>query len=160
MSCIGIARHGIKNTGGMEASRTFVEEERRSLREGSTPEGWFFFKKLWEDVPGKWKQDVCRSFVCFWVDFGFSPVSWQMWSGQHAETCYLPNFNKFRKFSFFEKVREKKSTILTWITLLDGTDGSYPLDCYDCHKYRRYSKWWALEAQPPLTAWVIRGWKI
>ena len=33
-----------------------------------------------------------------------------MWSGQHAETCYLPSFNKFRKYSSFKKVREKKST--------------------------------------------------
>ena len=35
---------GEEDPGGMEALRTFVEEERRSLLEGSTPEGWFFFK--------------------------------------------------------------------------------------------------------------------
>ena len=29
-----------------------------------------------------------------------------------AETCYLPNFNKLRKCGSFEKVREKKSTLL------------------------------------------------
>ena len=25
-------------------------------------------------------------------------------------------------------------TLLKWFTLLDVTDGSYPLDCYDCYK--------------------------
>ena len=66
-------------------------------------------KKLWEDVPGKWKRDVCRWFVCFLVEFGFSP---NVIRATRSEACYLPNFNKFRKYSSFEKVREKKSTTL------------------------------------------------
>ena len=35
-----------------------------------------------------------------------------MWSGRQAETCYLPNLNKLRKCGSFEKVREKKFTLL------------------------------------------------
>ena len=32
-----------------------------------------------------------------------------------AETCYLPHFNKFRKYSSLKKVREKKSTTF-WLS--------------------------------------------
>ena len=42
----------------MEALRTFVEEERTSLREGSTPEGWFFLKKTLRGCSGKVKVKV------------------------------------------------------------------------------------------------------
>ena len=69
----------------------------RTVCEKETPRRSGLFWKLSEYVPGKWKRYFGRSFVCFWVEFGFTPVEWQMWSGQHAETCYLPNFNKFRK---------------------------------------------------------------
>ena len=72
-------------------------------------------KKLWEDVPGKWKRDVCRWFVCFLVEFGFSP---NVIRATRSEACYLPNFNKFRKYSSFGKVREKISTTFFWWIVL------------------------------------------
>ena len=37
-----------------------------------------------------------------------------MWSGQHAETCYLPNFNKIQKiFVFWEGQGKEKHNIVT-----------------------------------------------
>ena len=38
--------------------------------EGSTPEGWFFLKNSWEDVPEKWKWKVkvrCLQIICLFL---------------------------------------------------------------------------------------------
>ena len=57
-----VALTGEEEPGGMEALRTFVEEERTSLREGSTPEGWFFFKnseRIFRKVKVRCLQIIC-----------------------------------------------------------------------------------------------------
>ena len=33
-----------------------------------------------------------------------------------------------------------------FVSWMDGTDGSYPLDCYDCQEYSSCSKCWAFGA--------------
>ena len=60
----------------------------------------------------KWKWDVCRSFVCFWVEFGFFyQLVGKCDQGNTPKHVICQISIKFRKYSSFEKVREKKSTI-------------------------------------------------
>ena len=85
--------------------------------EGSTPEGWFFLKNSWEDVPEKWKWKVkvrCLQIICLFLSriWFFYQLVGKCDQGNTPKHVICQISIKFRKYSSFEKVREKKSTTL------------------------------------------------
>ena len=70
--------------------------------EGSTPEGWFFLKNSWEDVPEKWKWKVkvrCLQIICLFLSriWFFYQLVGKCDQGNTPKHVICQNLNKFTK---------------------------------------------------------------